>query len=120
MSELFGDLPKVFTYFKDFLVCRETKEELDENLRKVLVRCSENNLKLQLKKCLFYCSKFSLLEHVLSEGQLKVDPFKVEAILKFLEPEDKKALTRLMGMVVTLDTFCEGLATHSRSLRDLP
>jgi hypothetical protein len=49
MSKLFGDLQGVLNYFDDFLVMGDTKEELECNLRQVLVRCREVNLKLNLK-----------------------------------------------------------------------
>ena len=54
MSELFGDLQGVLIYFDDFLVIGDTLEELEANLRRVLVRCRKVNLKLQLKKCRFF------------------------------------------------------------------
>ena len=54
MSELFGDLQGVLIYFDDFLVMGDTLEELEANLRRVLVRCRKVNLKLQLKKCRFF------------------------------------------------------------------
>jgi hypothetical protein len=46
MSELFGDLQGVIIYFDDFLVTGETMEELKSNLRQVLIRCRQHNLKL--------------------------------------------------------------------------
>ncbi|XP_045036724.1 uncharacterized protein LOC123477448 [Daphnia magna] len=49
MDELFGDLQGVIIYFDVFLGTRETKEELDDNLRKVLEWCRQHGLKLQLK-----------------------------------------------------------------------
>ena len=58
MSDLFGDLPGVFTYFDDFLVTGETMEELEANLRRVFERCRVHNLKLQLKKCRFSFKKY--------------------------------------------------------------
>ena len=62
MSDLFGDLPGVFTYFDDFLVTGETMEELEANLRRVFERCRVHNLKLQLKKCRFSFKKYPGLD----------------------------------------------------------
>ena len=56
MSDLFGDIPGVIIYFYDFLVVGETTDELESNLRKVIVRCRETNLKLQLKSVDFSCN----------------------------------------------------------------
>ncbi|XP_045023113.1 uncharacterized protein K02A2.6-like isoform X3 [Daphnia magna] len=98
MSELFGDLHGVLIYFDDFLVMGETMEELECNLRRVLVRCREKNLKLQLKKCQFFVQNLPWLGHVIGNGSLKLDPEKVEAIVKMPAPTDKNGLIRLLGM----------------------
>ena len=59
------------------------------------------------------------LGHVVTEGALKVDPEKVEAIISMPEPKDTKYLQRLLGMVTYLDKFCKNLAEMTRPLRDL-
>ncbi|XP_045023566.1 uncharacterized protein K02A2.6-like [Daphnia magna] len=119
MSELFGDLTGVITYFDDFLVTGESMEELQTNLRQVLTRCRQHNLKLQLKKCKFFLKEVPWLGHVIGDGVVKVDPSKVEAIVNMPEPTDKAALVRLLGMATYLDKFCPNLAGLTRSLRDL-
>ena len=119
MSELFDDLLGVLIYFDDFLVMGETMEELECNLRRVLVRCREKNLKLQLKKCKFFVQTLPWLGHVIGNGSLKPDPEKVEAIVKMPAPTDKNGLIRLLGMVTYLDKFCKDLAVLTRPLRDM-
>ncbi|XP_045024067.1 uncharacterized protein LOC116923346 [Daphnia magna] len=119
MSELFGDLTGVITYFDDFLVTGESMEELQTNLRQVLTRCRQHNLKLQLKKCKFFLKEVPWLGHVIGDVVVKVDPSKVEAIVNMPEPTDKAALVRLLGMATYLDKFCPNLVSLTRSLRDL-
>ncbi|KAI9565072.1 putative uncharacterized protein K02A2.6-like [Daphnia sinensis] len=119
MSELFGDLTGVIIYFDDFLVTGESMEELQTNLRQVLTRCRQHNLKLQLKKCKFFLKEVPWLGHVIGDGVVKVDPSKVEAIVNMPEPPDKAALIRLLGMATYLDKFCQNLAGLTRPLRDL-
>jgi hypothetical protein len=119
MSDLFGDIPGVIIYFDDFLVVGETTEELENNLRKVFVRCRETNLKLQLKKCRFFLEQLPWLGHVIGSGTLRPDPEKVEAIVNMPDPVDKPGLVRLLGMVTYLDKFCQNLVTITRPLRDI-
>jgi hypothetical protein len=119
MSDLFGDLPGVIIYFDDFLVTGETKAELELNLRRVLLRCREKNLKLQLKKCRFFLQQLPWLGHVIGHGTLRPDPEKVDAIVNMPDPTDKQSLQRLLGMVTYLDKFCKDLATLTRPLRDI-
>jgi hypothetical protein len=119
MSELFGDLSGVIIYFDEFLVTGESMEELQSNLRQVLLRCRQHDLKLQLKKCKFFLQEVPWLRHVIGDVVVKVDPSKVEAIVNMPEPSDKAALIRLLGMAFYLDKFCRNLAGLTRPLRDL-
>ena len=105
MSELFGDLQGVIIYFDDFLVTGETMEELQSNLRQVLIRCRQHNLKLQLKKCRFFLEEVPWLGHIIGDGIVKADPSKIEAIVNMPEPSDKVALIRLLGIATYLDKF---------------
>ena len=97
MSDLFGDLPVVIIYFDDFLVTGETKAELELNLKQVLLRCREKNLKLQLKKCRFFLQQLPWLGHVIGHGTLRPDPDKVDAIVNMPDPTDNQSLQRLLG-----------------------
>ena len=119
MSELFGDLQGVLIYFDDFLVIGDTLEELEANLRRVLVRCRKVNLKLQLKKCRFFFKEIPWLGYIVSHDSLKVDPEKVEAIVNMSALTDKQGLVRLLGMVTYLDKFCKDLAVITRPLRNM-
>ena len=119
MSELFGDLQGVLIYFDDFLVMGDTLEELEANLRRVLVRCRKVNLKLQLKKCRFFFKEIPWLGYIVSHDSLKVDPEKVEAIVNMSALTDKQGLVRLLGMVTYLDKFCKDLAVITRPLRNM-
>ena len=110
MSELFGDLQGVIIYFDDFLVTGETMEELQSNLRQVLIRCRQHNLKLQLKKCRFFLQEVPWLGHIIGDGVVKADPSKIETIVNMPEPSDKAALIHLLGMATYLDKFCKNLA----------
>ena len=71
-------------------------EELDVNQRKVLDRCGQHNLKLQLKKCKFFMKELTWLGHVIGDGVIKVDPAKVDAIVNMPEPTGKHELFRLL------------------------
>ena len=82
-------------------------EELQSNLRQVLIRCRQHNLKLQLKKCRFFLQEVPWLGHIIGDGEVKADPSKIEAIVNMPEPSDKAALIHLLGMATYLDKFCK-------------
>ena len=75
-------------YIDDILIVRETFEEHLSNLRKVLDRLQEANLKLKPGKCKFAQRKVEYLRYVVSEHGLSTDPTKVDAVRKFAVPED--------------------------------
>lgn len=56
---------------------------------------------------------------MISQGALKVDPEKLEAIVNMPSPTDKPGLTRLLEMITYLDKFCKDLTVITRPLRDI-
>lgn len=59
------------------------------------------------------------LGHIISEGLVKVDPSKMEAIVNVPEPIGKADLFHLLGMTTYLDKFFNNLAVITRPLWDL-
>ena len=53
VHEMFDDMEGVETDINDVLIFGRTKEEHDRNLRAVLIRMQENNMTLNIKKCVF-------------------------------------------------------------------
>ena len=50
---MFDDMEGVETDIDDVLIFARTKEEHDQNLKAVLIRMQENNMTLNIKKCVF-------------------------------------------------------------------
>ena len=87
----------------DFLIvgCGTTDEEAeidhDKNLREFLDRARERNLRLNAEKMKRKMTEVLYIGHLLTREGLHVDPKKVEAIEKMPEPEDAKAIQRLLA-----------------------
>ena len=87
----------------DFLIvgCGTTDEEAeidhDKNLREFLDRARERNLRLNAEEMKLKMTEIPYIGHLLTREGLHVDPKKVEAIEKMPEPEDAKAVQRLLG-----------------------
>ncbi|XP_022794630.1 uncharacterized protein K02A2.6-like [Stylophora pistillata] len=87
-------LPSVHKFFDDLLITgkgptlSEATQDHDKNLRGLLERCQERNMKLIRDKFMFKCSKVSFIGHLLTSEGLKPDPQKVEAICNMHKPED--------------------------------
>ena len=82
----------------------------DMKLTQLLERCREN-IKLNKEKLRWKRSDVSYMGHLITAKGLKVDPAKVEAILKMPQPLDKRAVQRLLGMVNYLQKFAKGIST---------
>ena len=76
----------------EFSVYGNEFDESLQNLENVLKRCIESNLSLYNKKCFMLLTEVIVLGHHISPEGIKVDPRKVEIILKLPSPKNKKML----------------------------
>ena len=87
-------LPVVFRIFHDLLItgkgstATEAAKDHDSNLRRLLERCRERNIKRNKDKFKFKCSKVPFI---------KPDPRKVEAICNMPRLEDVQAVQRFVN-----------------------
>ena len=118
-------LKGVFKIADDILITgqgeteREADEDHDRNLKSLLDRCRERNIKLNKKKFTFKCDDVQFIGHRLTKEGLKPDPAKVKAILSMKKPDDVAAVQRLMGMVKYLSKFLSDLSQICEPIRRL-
>ncbi len=60
-------------------------------------RLLENQLYVKAEKCEFHAKSVSFLSFIVSAGEIKPDPAKVEAVAKWPVPDTRKALQRFLG-----------------------
>ena len=117
-------LKGVFKIADDILITgqgeteREADEDHDRNLKSLLDRCRERNIKLN-KKFTFKCNDVQFIGHRLTKEGLKPDPGKAKAILSMKKPDDVAAVQRLMGMVKYLSKFLSDLSQICEPIRRL-
>jgi len=97
----------------------EASFDHDKNLRSLLERCQERNIKLNREKFGFKCPQVPFIGHLLTSEGLKPDPKKVEAICSMPKPEDVQAVQRFVNTVKYLSRFLEDLSDMSEPLRRL-
>ena len=71
---------EIEVYVDDMMVKPEIREGYFEALDKFLARLEKYNLRLNPKKCVFGVTSKKLLEHIVSERGIEVDPDKIKAI----------------------------------------
>ncbi|XP_023806908.1 uncharacterized protein LOC105356774 isoform X2 [Oryzias latipes] len=99
VNDVLGDMINhfVFVYLDDILIFSRSKTEHVQHVRKVLLRLLQNQLYVKAEKCEFHVTTTSFLGLVISEGRVKMDPKKVQAVLEWPKPENRKQLQRFLG-----------------------
>lgn len=69
----------------DICIFGDTRKELQERTTAVLGALADNNLVLQLKKCVWFATEIKLLGRVVSHNSIKADPDKARAIVEYPE-----------------------------------
>ena len=83
----------------DFYVYGNEFDESLQNLQNVLIQCIESNLSLSNEKCFMLLTEGIVLGNHISPEGIKVDPSKVEIILKLPNPKSQKDVRIFLGYV---------------------
>ena len=86
MDKQFKDLiatGHVVVYLDDILIFADNKAELEQLMHRVLQCLLDLDLFLRPEKCLFNRTSVEYLGLIISEGELHMDPIKLEAIWKW-------------------------------------
>jgi hypothetical protein len=95
----------VIVYLDDILVYSSTWEEHISHLMQVLETLKKHQLLANLKKCEFSQQSLVYLGYVIGGGELKIDPTKMEAIIKWLVPTNVTEVRILLGKHSTYGKF---------------
>ena len=118
IEQAFEGLP-VAVYFDDLIVAGRTQADHDANLRKLLERAREVNIKFNKAKIQLYQSEVKYLGHIVSGDGLKPDPEKLEAIDRMPNPEDKAGIQRILRTVNFLRSYIPNMSALTKPLRSL-
>jgi len=100
MSLVFKELGDMFlkVCVDDLNVHSENWEDHLLHLEAVLSKLKEVNLKLNLGKCCFATESIVFLGYVASKEGAKLDPKKVDAVLRFLKPTMVTSVRSFLGL----------------------
>ncbi|XP_064458840.1 uncharacterized protein K02A2.6-like [Ornithodoros turicata] len=119
MHRVLQDLDGVDVVMDDILVWGGTKAEHDQRLMRLLERCRDVNLKLNIRKCCFLQQQVRYLGQMITSEGLAVDPRRVEDILAVTEPTNVKELRTFLGMINFVSRFIPNASQVSAPLREL-
>ena len=89
MNSIFANLisaGKVTVYLDDILIFTDTIQEHQKVVNEVLKWLAENDLYLRPEKCKFEQTQIEYLGLIISEGEVQMDPVKVEAVRNWKPP----------------------------------
>lgn len=102
-------------YFDDLIVAGRDQQEHDDNLRQLLTRAREVNVKFNKDKIQLNRSEVKYLGHIVSSDRLKPDPDKILAIQHMPEPQDKTDVQ--LGTLNFLAPYLTNMSTLTQPLR---
>lgn len=107
MNEVLKDYIGVFTvvYLDNILIFHNTKEEHVKHLELVLRKLQEEKLIVNLEKSDFMKEELVYLGFLVSQGSLKMDKDKVEAILSSPTPRSTTEVGRFHGLAQFYSNF---------------
>ena len=89
----------VLVYLDDILVFSRTWDEHVFHVKKVFDVLKREEIYVKLSKCEFGKNSLVYLCHIISNGQLKIDPSKVEVIVKWTKPTNLTKVHSFLGAV---------------------
>lgn len=117
IRELLSGLPGCKNISDDIIVFGKDQEEHNKNLRGVLQRLKENNLRLNKDKCAFSKTEIKFYGHIFSSVGVRPDPKKVKAIHEAQPPRNHSELKSSLGMAQYVSRFIPDYATITTPLR---
>jgi len=109
----------VVVYLDDIVIYSRGIEEHVTHLSKVLDRLREYELYVKREKCEFAKDEIMFLGHLIGEGQVKMDPRKIQAIVEWSAPKSVSELRSFLGLANYYRRFIKGYSKKTTPLSDL-
>ncbi len=109
----------VVVFLDDILVYSPTIEQHTADLTAVLKILRSNQLYAKLSKCEFFTRKVEFLGHIITEGQLLVDPKKIEAVQHWPQPKNIHQVRSFLGLCNFYRQFIRNFGHIAAPLTDL-
>lgn len=119
VNALVSDLDNTEGYVDDIATYSETWSDHVSQLRALFVRLSEAKLTINLLKSEFCKAVVDYLGHRVGQGQVRPLTAKIQGIVDFPTPQNRRAVMRYLGMAGYYRKFCPNFSTIAQPLTNL-
>ena len=119
INKLVGRMEGCEAYIDDVVVYSDCWEDHLICLRRVLTKFAEVNLTVNLAKSEFGHAEVTFLGHVVGSGWVKPLVTKIQSILKYPPPSNRRELMRFLGMAGYYRRFCQNFSVITAPLTNL-
>ena len=119
MNQVTQGIPGCVVYIDDILLFSQTWESHLEQIALLFSRLDDANLVVNLPKCEFVKDTILYLGYKIGQGQVLPPTAKVDAILKFPTPSNKREIQRYLGMIGYYRRFIVNFSDMTAPLTDL-
>ena len=120
MNDVLFDYLDAFAvvYLDDIVVYSQTLKEHEMHLKKVFHRLREHKMYVKPEKCEFAREQITFLGHKISEGQIRMDERKVQAVIDWPAPTKVTELRSFLGLANYYRRFIKGYSKIVSPLTD--
>ena len=121
MNKVFMDYLDTFVviFIDDILIFSKSEAEHEVHLKLVLQRLREHQLYAKFSKCEFWIDEVPFLGHIISKGDIAVDPSKVKDVLEWETPQTVKEVRSFSGLAGYYRRFIENFSKIAKPLTSL-
>ncbi|KAK1803891.1 hypothetical protein P4O66_003831 [Electrophorus voltai] len=106
-------------YIDNILMYSPSWDQHVHDIQAVLGTLLQNHLYCKLETCEFYRREVSFLGYVICEGSVRMQPCKVEAVMSWPRPRNRRELQCFLGFANFYHRFINSFSTLARPLTDL-
>lgn len=119
MDQILKGIKNVKCFIDDLVIHGTTRTECYENVKKVLDRLREYNVRVNLEKCQFFCDEIKFLGHLVGKDGIKPMPEKIHAIINAPTPKSISQLQSFLGLINYYGKFIPRLSEKLAPLYNL-
>ena len=119
IREILAGLQGVINVSDDILIFGKSQAEHDTSLKSCFQRLRENGLTLNASKCVYNKTSLDFLGYTVTDGGIKVDQKKVDAVVHLPDLSNQSEVRNLLGMINFCSRFIPHYADLTRPLRKL-